>query len=678
MSSTTAESLRDRLAAARRRDFVGRRGELALFETLLDAGRGGVLHVHGPGGIGKSSLLHQFAWLGVRRGRRVVRFDAVGCGQSAAAVVTDVARAAGVAGAADPLAALAGLDDLVLLVDTADQLAPLDRWLREEFLVRLAGGALVVFAGRNRPGLGWRTDPGWRSMSFAVQLRELSAEDSRAVLSRRGLPAPACDSALAFARGHPLALALAAEIGPELPQRLGAPGAPPEALRDLLGVLLDTVPSPLHRAAVEASSQVLVTTEALLAALLGEPDVHGLFGWLCELPIMEYTDRGVRPHDLLRDLLAADLRWRDPDGVARLRRRARDFYHRRLDGGEPVLFDLAYLHRDNAVLGPFLSCVTPGSDPGELAITPMRAGEWPALREVLVRHEGAGSAELVDRWASPGTVSVVRGPDGVAAGFMVLLSLDTVDPADRAADPATAAAWRCAEAAGGSVLYLRCWLDAEHYQAISPAQTRMIFHLVRLFLTVPDLRFSFLPVAEPGFWADLCAYIGLDRMTEADFTAGGRRYGVYGHDWRAVPPPLWLQRLADPAPADPGFDFDFGAAVRAALKDLGRPDQLAANPLTRTAMVARAAADVDPGRALDQVVRAAAAVLQDSARDRRAYRALHHTYLQPAGTQQRAAELLDLPMSTYRRHLAEGVERLTALLWRQEETDRAESGQNLA
>jgi hypothetical protein len=39
------------------------------------------------------------------------------------------------------------------------------------------------------------------------------------------------------------------------------------------------------------------------------------------------------------------------------------------------------------------------------------------------------------------------------------------------------------------------------------------------------------------------------------------------------------------------------------------------------------------------------------------------TYLQPAGSQQRAADRLNLPMSTYRRHLGAGVERLTELLW---------------
>ena len=35
----------------------------------------------------------------------------------------------------------------------------------------------------------------------------------------------------------------------------------------------------------------------------------------------------------------------------------------------------------------------------------------------------------------------------------------------------------------------------------------------------------------------------------------------------------------------------------------------------------------------------------------------------PAPTQEAAAEVLDLPFSTYRRHLARAVEQLTELLW---------------
>ena len=44
----------------------------------------------------------------------------------------------------------------------------------------------------------------------------------------------------------------------------------------------------------------------------------------------------------------------------------------------------------------------------------------------------------------------------------------------------------------------------------------------------------------------------------------------------------------------------------------------------------------------------------------------YHTYLQPAATQEQAAEVLDLPFSTYRRHLRSGIEELTGRLWLRE------------
>lgn len=660
--------IRDQLAAARRRAFVGRRDELALFERLLRDGAAAVVHVHGPGGIGKTTLLHQVADLAEERGRRVVRLDAEGCGQSADAVEAEWARRH-----------RGGDEPLVLLVDGADHLAGLERWLREEFLARLPGGSLAVLAGRSRPSLGWRADPGWRGLLHTVPMQPLSDEDSREVLRRRGLDGTDQGPALDFARGHPLALVLAADAGSALP----APGSPPEALRDLLRVLLSRVPSPRHRAAIEASAVVLVTTEPLLAAMIGEP-AGELFAWLRELPIVEPTERGIRPHDLLRDLVLAELRWRDPAEVNRLRERARRQYRARLDGGDPVLFDLAYLHRDSPLLGPFLACVTPvGWAPSALAVTPMRAGEWPLLREWLVRHEGEASAALADRWAGTDTVSVVRGDGGEAIGFMLVLRLDRLEPAARAADPATAAAWASLpDPAAGPAVQLRTWLERDAYQAVSPAQTRMIFHLMRSFLSIPRLTYTFLPVADAVYWSAAGAYVDLHRLPEADFAVGGRSYATFAHDWTAVPPAAWLERVgavaevAAPSTADgrapstaggrapstaggPALDdAAFAAAVRDALRELGRPDRLGAGPLAATAL----AAGPDPAAALQGSIRRAAEVLRSSPRDRRAYRALHHTYLQPAGTQQIAADLLGLPMSTYRRHLAEGLRRLTDLL----------------
>ena len=61
--------LADRLAAARRRRFIGRTAELTLLESALTAEELPffVLYVHGPGGLGKTSLLSQFARLAEQR-----------------------------------------------------------------------------------------------------------------------------------------------------------------------------------------------------------------------------------------------------------------------------------------------------------------------------------------------------------------------------------------------------------------------------------------------------------------------------------------------------------------------------------------------------------------------------------------------------------------------------------
>ena len=65
-----------------------------------------------------------------------------------------------------------------------------------------------------------------------------------------------------------------------------------------------------------------------------------------------------------------------------------------------------------------------------------------------------------------------------------------------------------------------------------------------------------------------------------------------------------------------------------------------------------------------------ASKLQSNPRDEKLYRALEHTYFHPAPTQEIAAEQLDLPFSTYRRHLTAGTQRLTEMLWQQEIGER--------
>jgi hypothetical protein len=70
--------------------------------------------------------------------------------------------------------------------------------------------------------------------------------------------------------------------------------------------------------------------------------------------------------------------------------------------------------------------------------------------------------------------------------------------------------------------------------------------------------------------------------------------------------------------------------------------------------------------ALKAIIKEAAQTLQIHPRDEKLFRAIDQTYFHPAPTQEAAAELLDLPFSTYRRHLTSGIQRLTEILWRKE------------
>jgi hypothetical protein len=96
----------------------------------------------------------------------------------------------------DELAAKNGR--MLLLVDTAELLMPLDSWLRDIFLPRLPGNVLVVIAGRKPPSLRWRTDPGWQRFMRVVPLKNLNQEESRAFLMRRQLPARQHEAILQF------------------------------------------------------------------------------------------------------------------------------------------------------------------------------------------------------------------------------------------------------------------------------------------------------------------------------------------------------------------------------------------------------------------------------------------------------------------------------------------------
>jgi hypothetical protein len=567
-----------------------------------------------------------------------------------------------------------------VLIDDYELLDGVDTAFRERLAPRLPGDTVLILAGQRPPSVGWRTDEGWAPLLHVMWLDNLNAADCGRYLSARDVPAEAQGAAVAFSHGHPLALALTGEV---IRQRGGlADLDAADVVATLMDRLLDVVPSADHRAALEAAAQVRTLDEPLLAALLDEPDVYELFGWLRARPYVQTGAFGLVLHDLVRDVVARDLRWRHPERHLLLHDRARAVYLARLDSPDlPVqalaLLDLLYLHPDLRV---FLQASEASA---ALRLEPLVPGDEAATAvvvDMVSRYEGAESAAIARHWLArrPDSWLVVRGPDRQVEGALCQLSLtDPGDPGDRVTDPALAAALAELEThpplrPGEVATLFRFWLARDGYQSVSAVQSIIATQFARHFLTTRGLAVTLIPFADPVPWEAFCAYADQRRAERADFTVGNRTYACYAHDWRLVPVSDWLTRLsrqevggaatappADATAAPRVLVLDepaFAAAVRQALRDYPRPERLRSSPLLKCRFVATRAA----GAAGE------ADTLADVPADRRLHRVLVRAYLAPAPSLERAAEILELPSSTFRRLLGTAVGRVATLLWHRE------------
>lgn len=687
--------LADYLDAARRHRFVGREAERAVFHSALLAETSPfyVLQIFGPGGVGKTTLLQEMAALCRQHEIAAISLDARNVDPSPPAFILALQLAMGCGPETAPLDALAAQPvRCVIFIDTYEKLSPLDGWLREVFLPQLPEKVLLVIAGREPLSPGWRTDPGWNALVRMLPLRNLSPEESRAYLNERHVSPEQHQAVLDFTRGHPLALSLVADVLDQRHDQQFVPEEAPDMIKTLLERFVQKVPSPAHRTALEAAGLLHVITEPVLAELLQVGDAHELFEWLRSLSFIECGKEGLFPHDLVREVLATELRWRNPDWYAELHHRARAYYVKRMQqtqGEEQrrILFGYIYLHRMNPVVRP----VYDWQESGKVWTDAARETDVPALLAMVNQHEGEESARVAKYWFDrlPAAVQVFRSGRQAPAGFLVLLTLDRVSDDMLRNDIALGSALKYLQnhaplRSGEKFLYMRFWMAGETYQAHSPTQSRIFINVVQSYFSTPGLAFTFLAFAAPEVWEQVMAYADFARLPEADFVIGGRRYGVYAHDWRVTPLMTWLDLMAarelsreqnySPAPkVNPAVvlsEPDFAAAVHEALRAYARPDTLRNSPLLHSRLVIERTKP-DDGEAerialLLDLIRDAAKSLEASPREAKLHRVLHRTYFNPAESQELAAEALGLPFSTYRRYLKAAIMRVTEILWHKE------------
>lgn len=545
------DQLRDRLERQVRRGVVGREQELDLLSKCLGPDGPVVAFVHGIPGIGKSALLQAFASRAREAGTRVLRVDGESVEPSEPGFLHRLGQGMGVPGHALP----AVLDEFsriegpfVLAVDTYERLRLLDSWLRRTFVPALPDNARLVVASRYPPSSRWFTRPGWQDLVFPLKLGPLSDDVALELLGRMGLDESQARRIQDFARGHPLALQLAAVTFLQEGDRgVGDAGAA-QVVHELSRRVLDGVDDPATREALVAASAVRRTTVSLLSAIFPERDGRSLHARLAELPFVYSGPDGLVVHEAVRDAIAADTRAQDPDRHRRYRRAAWEQLQAEADdAGRSELWrytaDMLYLIENPICREAFFP-----SGAQELTVEPAADEHADEVLEIAERHEGREAVDLLRYWwrVRWQRFRVVVDPGGSIVGFYFMLPADEAraapqDPvATRWLERLSRRGWEPSE-----TLFIRRWLSLADGESPCAVQAACWLDIKRAYMAMrPRLRCVYLTARELGPYAEAAEAMGFERAPELDRAVGEDVYRTARLDLGPDSVDGWLRGLA--------------------------------------------------------------------------------------------------------------------------------------
>ena len=626
--------------------FVGRERELEFFDRLwVDEPPASVVLVHGPGGIGKSTLMRAVARRAEGKGWTPVFVE----GRDMPPVADALAKALAPAlEAARPL----------VIFDTWERMTALGGYLRRELLPSLPAQAVVVIAGRRPPEPAW-FEGGWETLSAEIELTALSEDESLELLSAYGAgDETRTDAIIAWTGGSPLALTLAAAAmrDPDWTPQLGIER--PETVKALIRQLAEAEMTGGNVGALGVAAISRVTTVDLLREVLPRTDSQEAYRWLSERTFAEPLGEGITLHELVRKALRADLRLRHPEWERELRRRIADYFWSRASAGDLLLsIDLAHLCEQPAIRWGY-------SWEGSIhhRIDDVRPGDLDTVRGMLEGRLDPDWFEFTKRFfdESQDRVAIARDRNDEMAGFQVSVT-PTNAPPFAAKDP-----------------LLGPWL--QHARKMTPDGNAVLWHDSIDFTGKPELRvqamlgmagvlrsgldnprYAYMPISSKmkdarGF----AEALGARHMPELDVAIEGQVLECWLLDYgpRGL---LGMQRdlvydeigLKPPAYHQITGDEEYAAAVRDALRDFRVPHSLAASPLAQGANQEDRAESV---RAL--IRRAAEESFGDTPNERLLHDILIRGYVDPAPSHEQAADELNVSRSTYFRRLKAAAERV--------------------
>jgi hypothetical protein len=686
--------------------FQGRRAEIDAVLALLEEPDRlpGVVSLTGPPGIGKTALVYAL-------GRACEERDA------ADVAIIDSRdfphTLPGLLGAVS--AATAGRNapaprPLLLVFDTFEEMRDLEDQFWDRFLPHLHGPVLVVLSGRPTPRTGVPS-AGWHLVVEEIVLDPLPDDQAHGLLAYLGVAdTEAAGAIVDLAGGCPLLLCVAAEvhrsgaaggladpgligpglIGPGLadPGLIG-PGVPGLIARPLIARMSRELRRTDVRELLQAASLVRTFDEELLTAMVGRVRAE-TFDALCDLSVVRLTATGARVHDVVRQTVSAELRWRAPERYTQLRRQAAEHLLGRPADADRRRVVAELLHLIGETIGP-RRFFADASDRG-VTLRSAHEGDLAELERVCrdgTHNFGWGTNQMLRQLRADFAAAMDWFAVATAQGRVVAYSYSL---------PLHRETWtRVAGARGGyfSVLpederaairqappdqppafLIVGTVALESHRSAEPALRFATF--TNRHVRAPSVSRSYVLMPHDSPFEATAVSLGMSRrLTGIDMPPGQPPADEWILDYGTRGFPSWVQRsLSLPereSPLDLVPDDALVAQVKLALEDLYRPAALGRSPLVRLRCV-----DPDAGPAAG--LRALLLRLLDElrntgqVRDREAAVLLGSYYVKRVGSHEIIAERLGLPRTTFYRRLHHGLELLAERIRVTETVSGTESG----
>ncbi len=340
--------------------FVGRAEELAQLHRAVSNPDWGLLHIYGAGGLGKTALLRQFiADIGADRSFYIDGHDGLrNPNQFMNKILNRLSGESMPARATVEITALLNAyalaqQGIVLLIDTFEQCAMLENWMRSELLPSLSPIVRVCTAGRY-PLQGQWMQGSWGRLVSNWELRPLSIPDVRQYAIERGVSSlEAIDSLQYLSRGVPFALTMATDIMINQGESFLERPRQEQVMGFLVQKLVNDINRPWLKRYAEAVSTVWRFDQEMLHALLQEEVTAERFIEFCRLPFVLRHERGWMLHDSVRQWSFTDLRNRMPQLFQDYQARALQVLRKRecthQDLRAEWAFEKLYLHQHDMI-----------------------------------------------------------------------------------------------------------------------------------------------------------------------------------------------------------------------------------------------------------------------------------------------------------------------------------------